>query len=71
VRVGITYTPPAGNIGRTIAKLIGSAPEQEIQLDLYRFKQIMETGQITSTDGQSAARPASTSPTYDHGTTRG
>ncbi|MGI9114489.1 MAG: cyclase/dehydrase [Chthoniobacterales bacterium] len=71
VRVSITYTPPAGNIGQTIAKMMGRAAEQEIQVDLYRFKQIMETGQITSTDGQPAGRPSSTSPLYDAGTTRG
>ena len=71
VRVSITYTPPTGNLGRMIAKLLGRAPEQEVQLDLYRFKQIMETGQITSTEGQPAGRSTSTSPLFDFGTTRG
>ncbi|MBV9010343.1 MAG: SRPBCC family protein [Verrucomicrobia bacterium] len=71
VRVSITYTPPVGNLGLAVAKLIGRAPEQEIQLDLYRLKQIIETGQVMSTDGQPAGRPTSLSPVYDHGTTRG
>lgn len=71
VRVEMQYVPPGGGIGAMIAKLFGRAPEQEIQVDLYRFKQIMETGQVTTTEGQPAGRPTSTSPAYDHGTTRG
>lgn len=71
VRVEMEYTPPGGRLGATIAKLFGRAPEQQIQIDLYRFKQIMETGQVTTTEGQSAGRPSSTSPLYDWGTTRG
>jgi uncharacterized membrane protein len=71
VHVELRYVPPGGGIGAMIAKLFGRAPEQEIQIDLYRFKQVMETGQVTTTEGQPAARPTSTSPAYDHGTTRG
>jgi uncharacterized membrane protein len=71
VRVSMTYTPPVGNIGRVLAKMMGRAPEQEVRADLYRFKQIMETGQVTSTEGQPAGRASSTSLVYDHGTTRG
>lgn len=71
VRVEMQYVPPGGGIGAMAAKLVGRAPEQEIQIDLYRFKQIMETGQVTTTEGQPAGRPTSTSPNYDHGTTRG
>lgn len=71
VRVEMQYVPPGGGVGAMIAKLFGRAPEQEIQIDLYRLKQIMETGQVTTTDGQPAGRPTSTSPAYDHGTTRG
>ncbi|MFL6584078.1 MAG: SRPBCC family protein [Chthoniobacterales bacterium] len=71
VRVAMEYTPPAGGVGAMVSKLFGRAPEQEIQIDLYRLKQIMETGQVTTTEGQPAGRPTSTSPAYDHGTTRG
>jgi uncharacterized membrane protein len=71
VRVEMRYVPPGGGIGAMIAKLFGRAPEQEIQIDLYRFKQIMETGQVTTTQGQPAGRASSTSRMYDSGTTRG
>lgn len=71
VRVHLTYTPPLGNLGWAVAKIMGSAPGQEVQLDLYRMKQILETGQITSTEGQPAGRSSSTSALFDHGTTRG
>jgi uncharacterized membrane protein len=71
VRVEMEYRPPGGGIGALVAKLFGRAPEQEVQIDLYRFKQIMETGQVTTTEGQPAGRTSSTSPTYDRGTTRG
>jgi uncharacterized membrane protein len=69
--VEMEYRPPGGGIGAMIAKLFGRAPEQEVQIDLYRFKQIMETGQVTTTEGQPAGRSSSTSPLYDGGTTRG
>jgi uncharacterized membrane protein len=71
VRVEMNYRPPGGSLGSAVARLFAQAPEQKAQLDLYRLKQIMETGQVTTTEGQPAGRAASTSPLYDHGTTRG
>lgn len=50
VRVEIEYTPPAGALGAGIAKLFGEAPEQQIKGDLYRFKQVMETGEVIHSD---------------------
>ena len=44
VKVVIDYIPPAGRVGKWVAKLFGEAPDQQIQDDLRRFKQIMETG---------------------------
>lgn len=35
-----------------IAKLFGEAPEQQIGDDLSRFKMLMETGEIATTEGQ-------------------
>jgi uncharacterized membrane protein len=54
VRVEINYRPPAGKVGIAVAKIFGKAPEQEIEKDLRRFKQIMETGEIARTEGQPA-----------------
>ncbi|MDQ3009876.1 MAG: DUF2892 domain-containing protein, partial [Acidobacteriota bacterium] len=52
VRVSLSYEPPGGVIGSKIAKLFGEEPEQQVQEDLRRFKQLMEAGEIASTDVQ-------------------
>jgi len=52
VRVVLDYIPPAGKIGAIIASLFGKAPEQQIRQDLRRFKQLMEAGEIPTTQGQ-------------------
>ena len=56
--VSLQYSPPAGMFGRTIAKLFGEAPEQQIEEDLDRFKQLMEAGEISVSDGPGLLRPA-------------
>ena len=58
LRVQLQYSPPGGRLGRTIAKLFGEEPEQQIQEDLRRFKQLMETGEIPVSDGPGLRRPA-------------
>lgn len=52
----IEYTPPGGAIGNAIAKLFGEEPEQQAGDDLRRFKQLMETGEIPTTEGQPSGR---------------
>jgi uncharacterized membrane protein len=52
VTVLIEYEPPAGAIGRTIASIVGEEPALQLDEDLYRFKQLMETGRIPTTEGQ-------------------
>jgi uncharacterized membrane protein len=56
VRVEMQYSPPGGVIGATIAKLFGEAPEQQVQEDLRRFKQVMEAGEIAISEGQLSGR---------------
>lgn len=61
VRVQLQYNPPAGRLGRIIAKLFGEEPEQQITDDLRRFKQLLEAGEIPVSDGpglRRAAQPA-------------
>ena len=58
VRVRLEYAPPAGALGRNIARLFGEEPEQQIREDLRRFKQLMETGEIALSDGPGLRRPA-------------
>jgi len=65
VRVEMHYRPPAGKAGALIAKLMGQSPDKQIAVDLLRFKQIAETGEIASTEGQPAGRQRSTSRKYD------
>ena len=48
------YLPPAGALGVAIAKMFGEEPEQQLRSDLRRLKQILETGEIATTDGQPA-----------------
>jgi uncharacterized membrane protein len=50
VRVEIEYNPPGGALGAGVAKIIGDAPEQKIKGDLFRFKQVMETGEVVKSD---------------------
>ncbi len=52
VRVTLDYRPPAGALGRAVAKLFLSAPEQQLKEDLRRFKRVIETGEIPTTEGQ-------------------
>jgi len=59
VMVEMGYNPPAGAVGALIAKLFAESPEQQIKSDLRRFKQLMETGEIPTTEGQSAGRKTS------------
>lgn len=54
VRVEIRYDPPAGRLGALFAKMLGREPATELQEGLRRFKQVLETGEMATTDGQSA-----------------
>jgi uncharacterized membrane protein len=56
VKVVIEYSLPGGGLSAAIAKLFGENPEQQIGDELKRFKMLMETGEITTTEGQSSGR---------------
>ena len=51
VHVDLRYAPPGGKVGATIAKLFGEEPSFQMREDLGRFKQVMETGEVTRSDG--------------------
>jgi uncharacterized membrane protein len=53
VKVVIDYIPPAGVVGKWVAKVFGEEPERQIHEDLRNFKRFMETGEIPTTEGQS------------------
>ena len=44
--------------GGKLARMLGMAPDQQIREDLRRFKQLLETGEITVSDGPGLWRPA-------------
>lgn len=54
VKIVMEYEAPGGVVGAAIAKLFGEEPEQQIGDELHRFKQLMETGEVATTEGQSA-----------------
>jgi len=66
VKVNLRYHPPGGAAGATVAKLFGEAPEKQIPVDLLRVKQLLETGEISRTEGQPAGRAESTSAKFDN-----
>jgi uncharacterized membrane protein len=41
-----------------IARVLGMAPDQQVREDLRRFKQLMEAGEVTLSDGPGLWRPA-------------
>jgi uncharacterized membrane protein len=58
VRVHFQYRPPAGKLGSAVAWLFGEEPGIQVRDDLRRFKQLMETGEIATTEGQPSGRHA-------------
>jgi uncharacterized membrane protein len=50
VHVYVEYNPPAGILGVGIAKLFGEEVGEQIKGDLYRFKQVIETGEVVHSD---------------------
>ena len=50
VKVNLEYMPIGGVIGSTVAKLFGEEPEQQLDDDLRRFKQVMEIGEVVVSD---------------------
>lgn len=48
VTATVNYDPPAGTIGKLVAKLFQRDPAIQARRDLRRFKQLMETGEIAT-----------------------
>ncbi len=56
VKVVLEYNPPGGTLAAIFAKLFGEEPEQQIGDELRRFKMLMETGEIATTEGQPSGK---------------
>lgn len=52
VKVSLKYAPPLGKTAVKLAKLFGNDPEGTMEDDLLRFKSLIETGEIPTTEGQ-------------------
>lgn len=55
VTATILYNPPAGKIGKVLAKLFQKEPKIQARRDLRRFKQLMETGELATSEPPFAA----------------
>lgn len=51
VRVRMLYHLPGGRVGAAIARYFGEEPRQQVDDDLRRFKQAVETGEVVRSDG--------------------
>ena len=54
VQLVMTYDPPAGPAGKVVAKLFQREPAIQARRDLRRFKQLVETGEVTTNASPSA-----------------
>lgn len=62
VKVVLNYNAPGGKLSALMAKLFGREPGQMIADDLRRLKQILETGEVATTEGQPSARDPQAKP---------
>jgi uncharacterized membrane protein len=44
VHVDLRYWPPAGQLGATVARLLGEEPRQQLADDLRHLREVLETG---------------------------
>jgi uncharacterized membrane protein len=51
--VAMDYRPPMGKVADALATLLGHSAEQKIREDLRHMKQLLEAGEIPTTEGQS------------------
>lgn len=62
VIVTLIYEAPGGKIGEWAAWALGEEPGLQVAEDLRRFRSIMETGAIITTEGQPSGRAESAQP---------
>jgi uncharacterized membrane protein len=56
VRATVEYDPPLGSFGKVVAKVLQREPNLQARRDLRRFKQLMETGEVTSSASPSGRK---------------
>jgi uncharacterized membrane protein len=50
--VVLKYDAHAAQFAEPLARLMGESPQQQIHEDPQRFKQVMEAGEVATTEGQ-------------------
>jgi uncharacterized membrane protein len=58
IHVALRYWVPGGKLGETVARYFGEDPHQQLDDDLRRFKQIVETGEVVRSDGAPTGKRA-------------
>jgi len=58
VHVTLRYEMPGGALGKAAAKYFGKEPSQQLDDDLRRFKQVLETGEVIRSDGAPRGKQA-------------
>lgn len=67
VHVDLEYAVPGGRLTSLLAKLFGEEPEQQVDDDLRRLKQLLEAGEIASSGAPAGLRsPAQPAPQPEH-----
>ena len=56
VTVSFNYDPPGGQVGNALSTLFGENPSQYLREALQKFKQLMETEEIATVEGQPTGR---------------
>ena len=56
IEIDLSYRAALGKDGAPLGQLFDEAPSQQVDQDLRRFKQLIETGEIATTRGQPAGR---------------
>lgn len=57
LRVTLDYIPPGRSVGAWVARLLGEDPKRQIETDLRRLKQILETGEVTTSQSSTLNEP--------------
>lgn len=65
VRIDLKYHPAGGALGAMVANFMHHGPSQDIRNRLHQFKQLMETGEITTNESPSARMTAHDERTQD------
>jgi uncharacterized membrane protein len=58
VHVRMRYSMPAGPLGAPVARYFGEEPHQQLDDDLRRFKQVVETGEVVRSEGAPGGKRA-------------